>query len=44
MSRIERAQRCCDVDDLAVIEALLAPHLVLLPGPGRALMKRVQHR
>ncbi|MGK5496566.1 helix-turn-helix domain-containing protein [Streptomyces sp. URMC 125] len=34
LSRIERAQRRCDVDDLAAIaEALLVSPLVLLQGP-----------
>jgi len=33
LSRIERAQRRCDVDDLiAIAEALHAPALALLPG------------
>ncbi|MFI2351010.1 helix-turn-helix domain-containing protein [Streptomyces sp. NPDC019443] len=35
LSRIERAQRRCDVDDLVVIaEALLVSPLVLLQGPS----------
>ncbi|ALO95182.1 DNA-binding protein [Streptomyces hygroscopicus subsp. limoneus] len=34
LSRIERAQRRCDIDDLAAIaEALLVSPLVLLQGP-----------
>jgi transcriptional regulator with XRE-family HTH domain len=33
LSRIERAQRRCDVDDLiAIAEALHVPALALLPG------------
>ena len=33
LSRIERAQRRCDVDDLiAIAEALQVPALALLPG------------
>ncbi|WP_159327209.1 helix-turn-helix domain-containing protein [Streptomyces tendae] len=35
LSRIERAQRRCDVDDLvAIAEALLVSPLVLLEGPS----------
>ncbi|WP_055629469.1 helix-turn-helix domain-containing protein [Streptomyces hirsutus] len=37
LSRVERAQRRCDIDDLVVIaEALLVSPLVLLQGPSAA--------
>lgn len=43
LSRIERAQRRCDVDDLVVIaEALLVSPLVLLRGPSTSSKRRVQ--
>jgi hypothetical protein len=45
LSRIERAQRRCDVDDLiAIAEALLVSPLVLLQEAERPVTSFVQRR